>query len=384
MKKLFNNFWASFFSVPSITPPKYLLSLTNKRAYDSGLNFYSAFSLKSKLKKQFLGKGYVLFNVFKKLGVLNSPEDENLNPLKGFLETEIGSGNEVNIYVPSYNKAVIQVVDTSGKCEKIIKVAFNANGKRALEAEANNLKTLAQVYFQYFEVPKVINKGVRRGIFFVENTSPKYYRPLDRHEFSERIIKILSELFSVNVSSYRKISESFLFHNLKEKTELIKNEELKELFYKTLNLYTDILPEIEIPFGIVHYDFKPWNMLINQETNRIVLVDWELMREKGLPLWDAYSYILFTYFTLHYDASPAQALKFFVLHGDFLNAYVKEVKIEKNLINTMLPLYLLDLASNNSLWERWDKSEDRPSRILKSIKNLLVYLLEKQYYKNYG
>lgn len=383
MKKSSDKLQDYFISLPSGIPPKYLLTLKNKEVYRTGLNFYNAYTSISKLKKLILYYGYSVLKITNSFGILGNSDDNNLSNLRKYLETKNNLQKTFNLYVPSYNKVIIQYIDYSGKCEKIVKVALSKAGEIDLQNEANNLNILNRYSFKFFEIPKVLNRGIKSELFFVEYTCPEYYKPLEKNDYSERIIKILGELFNTTRSFSMKISDSALFKKLKQKNDISGIERLRVISKETLSLYGDGIINTEIPMGAVHYDFKPWNMLINLKNNKLVIVDWEFMTTQGFPLWDAFSYLLFTYFTWHYDVAPKRAMKHLISHLNFLNMYIKEINVDKKLISTLLPLYLLNLLSISSLWQRWTENETRPTRIAKSIRAFLEYILEKQYYRTF-
>jgi hypothetical protein len=364
-----------FLCLPSKNPPQYLFSLKNKRVFNAGLSFYNESSIRASIKKNVLRNGYAFFKSLPE-AFGRGEEEVNLSVLLEFLQSRDFSAVNCNVYIPSYDKAVVQVTDDSGICKKIIKIALSNLGRKSIEIEVKNLRFLSSFFFHHFEIPRVINEAFYEGLYYCENTSPERYRPLKWHKSSDILIQGLCELFRMDFSASARIIETPLFMELQEKVTRIPSKgSLEKLSKRTLDIYLNPAFDYSIPLGLVHNDFKPWNLLVNLDTHRPVLVDWKLMVRNGLPLWDVYCYVLFTYFSLCYDVSPARALKSFENHRGFIELYTHNMGIDKRLINYLVPLYLLDLLLKESLWEKWEKGESRPVKVRRSILSFLEYLL---------
>lgn len=372
MKKLFLDTVDPHVQIPSDLPPKYLFSIRNKEIFLTGLNFYCALTPQSKLKKQILMHSYGIFHVLLKSGMIHVSDDSFVNDLRSIFERNDKENYFFNAYVPSYGKATIQVLQLSGSCQRVIKAAFDKKQQRSLEKEKDNLVFLKDYTFASFEVPRVLDSYQTSKMFVVEYTCPERYRPCERLDVSSKLSRLLSEMFSVGRQKELPLTESTLFLEIKERVELAGDDDMMrsfELLYKSLK-------SLVIPLGMVHYDFKPWNIIVNLDTNRPFIVDWELMRTDGFPLWDAYCYILFTYFTIHYNAHPIAALRYFYRQKNFFEEYARTLKIDLQLINKLLPLYLLDILAVQGLWNRWEFNESRPHKTFTSMKRFLLHICE--------
>jgi len=281
------DYWSNYIALFSQTPPKYILSLEKKKFFFAGLNFYPGLTFKSRFKKALLRHSY---NLMKKTQCLinKNAHDENLISVPVFLKEMGISNKKFNFYVPSYQKIIIQVLDNNGECEGIIKLALDDFGKKSIEKEIKNLNKIANIDFKNFEIPKIMNSGEKNRMYYFAMNCPSQYRTFDVKDSNGTILKILTELFMVNRSEPESLNEAKIYLNLKERIFQIQDQNIRDLCLKSINLY-DVMNDVKIPLCLVHYDFKPWNLLLNCTTNAVLLVDWELMEEKGLPLWDAYT-----------------------------------------------------------------------------------------------
>lgn len=372
MKKLFLDSKEPYLQIPSDSPPKYLLSLKNKETYLMGLNFYSALTPRSRLKKQVLVFSYGMLNLLLRTELIHVADDSTINRIRSILKNHIDESCLFNAYIPSSDKAVIQVIRPNGSCQKVIKAAFNEKQRPSLEKDKNNLIALTDYPFKSFEIPRVLDSCQVGDTFIVEYSCPEKYRPYERLYSSLELSWLLSEIFSFGRQKELPLSEAALFSEIKKRIELTEEGDMMWAF----ELWAKRLSSQKVPLGMVHYDFKPWNIVIDLITKRPFIVDWELMRSDGFPLWDAYCYILFTYFSLHCDAHPRAALRHFYDQKKFFMAYVKALNINSELIEKLLPLYFFDILTIDELWHRWDKNENRPQRIYLSMKRFLFYLYE--------
>lgn len=362
--------------MPRAIPPTYCISLCNKDVFLRGLNFFCALTIKNKIKKELLKYSYKPLQILGSTKLFcNTYDNETLNKLsKYLLEKEY---NTFNIYMPSYSKAIIQVLDNDGKCKNIIKIALDETASAAIRKEQESIHALEKYTFNNFEIPDVLNVEISKGIVAVEYSCPSKYTPFETIHASSNILPILAELFMAARKTKTPVTETALFKTIADRIENIHEPELQRRLSHILENLRYKLKEVLIPLGIVHYDFKPWNIIINSISGKPFIVDWELMQKAGLPFWDAYSFILFTHFTLYANDSPQKVYDKFQRHSAFFCQYAKFINVDSTLVEKLLPLYLLDLLTINEFWNRWEKEENRPQRVFDSIL-FFLYFLNKQ------
>ena len=294
--------------VPYKSPPCYYLSLENFNCFRAGLHFYSCLTWKSRIKKNLLCVGYPLLKI-SRIWSRKKEWNELETVLPEFFKRVGLVENTVNMYLPSNNAAIIKDTDKVGKCLRIFKLAIIRGSDSLLEEEASHVRFIQNLTLSSFESPKVIRECKTDNFAFIEYSCPRNYTPLGKIDCSIQIINVLNELFHANKIKIEQISDTTVFKKIKNNLGTIAVGEARQLCQDVLATYeSGTFRYINVPLGIVHYDFKPWNLLINKETNKLFVVDWELMSKNGLPLWDAFSYTLFTFFVLKYDVTPEKKL----------------------------------------------------------------------------
>lgn len=362
--------------IPSTEPPCYFLSLSSFLIFKNGLNFFNALTWKSKLKKTILLLAYHLLKIQTLLLGQKSFEQDKVSLLSTAIDLLNIDIKNSNIYLPSYGKSIVQVLGVSGQCLKIVKIALNEENSAELKEESDNLGFLNKLSFNAFEIPNVLNEGKLEGFSYAVHRCPAHYRPMEYFDYSANMINILAELFQRPTNVFEFVNETVYFDRIKRNIRKVNDEDKQDLFKKVMLLYHDESFRFRIPLGLVHGDFKPWNLLINNKTGKLFVVDWPMMTANGFPLWDAFSYTLYTFFVLHYDVAPEQALQIFRQHGAFYKDYCDRLEIDNSLIASLLPLYLVDVLSTGNMWSRWEKNEGRPARIAGSIFGFLKYIME--------
>ncbi len=359
---------------PSVHPPKYLLSIKSKQSFTAGCHFYTAITWKAKIKKLLLQRSYPILVMGSRVGLF-ADRDVDLKRLRNFIAQYCLNGSTWNLYVPSHGKAIVQIINLAGLGDRIVKIC-DSKGKNALFRERDNLTSIKSKNFETFEVPKVLHSGSGDHIFFVEYSCPQSYRPFEVTRTSLSMANLLVELFADGKKPDVRISESPTLGDITSQIMATENHTIKACCNRIIDEWIERFGNIRIPLGRVHSDFKPWNILINSHTKKLFIVDWEGMKNDGFPLWDAYSFVLFTYFTLHYDVRPMQVMRYFNRHKPFFDAYVNKLGIDFPMVKIMLPLYLIDIITRDDLWKRWDIREKRPSKILSSFVRYLEYVSE--------
>ncbi len=361
-------------ALPSNSYPCYLFSISNFNVFKMGLKLYGDFTWKSKVKKMFLYISMPLLRYLK--SNLRKEIQEKVFLIDEIIKKEIKNNSyDINLYFPSEKKAVVQIINHN-KVFGFMKISFDKKGSELLKSEIKILNLLKKMNFNSFEVPEVIKYGeYNNKLFFIFLTSPEKYSLLRNYELNEEIVKISAELF-LSKTDMKELGESYLYKKIEKNLQKVKflNEKEREKLLKEMEENKNIL----IPLGIVHYDFKPWNFVRNLKTSKLFLFDWEDARLEGLPLWDIFAYIIFTYVSLFNKVSPETLLGKLKKFYFFINIYLGMVRlnISDEIILFILKLYLMELLLDDSLWNR--RERDEKSRISKlSLLRFLKTLIDK-------
>lgn len=364
-----------FIILPRAFPPLYLINTKSFPSYIQGLKLYGSYSIKSRIKKTIVVGLYPLLKFLKK--EIPPILFEKITIIQEVLNKLFQSENfYYNIYIPSWSKAVVQIVLPSGQVRGVLKISFDEKGQKRLVREQEALKLLENYNFTQFEIPKILDSGkISEYINFILFSSPDKYVQLKSFKLTSEIIEISAEIFSARIY-FTELRNFGRYKNITQ--QILKCKELglkeKKLLVKELEKYG----HLKIPVGISHYDFKIWNMIRNLVSKKLFLYDWEDYRFKELPLFDLFSFTLFTYVTMNYKISPFNLYKVYLKLLPLFKQYLNKIgfEVSKEVIDFLLKIYLLDLISNEDLWNRWEKNEERPSIIFHSLSKFLSYIIE--------
>jgi aminoglycoside phosphotransferase (APT) family kinase protein len=108
--------------------------------------------------------------------------------------------------------------------------------------------------------------------------------------------------------------------------------------------------DVEVRPHLVHGDFVPWNMRIfrsGADKRQLCVYDWESGRERGLPLFDAFHFVIQTA-VLTGKANAAQTLEQLrkLLIEEESRQYLAAAGIADGTAERLLRMYLLEVILN--------------------------------------
>ena len=258
----------------------YIINTTNTEAIKLSLKFYKASTIKQKVMKSAFKMYLSGLRQLSKAMTLDSLKSQD--EIGEYLEKEIGQTIDFN-------------VDTN--CSVLIsptrdKVIVHHHGeyfhKFAFGKSYNNVKNEAQIYglldkpLQHFKVSTFYDLEDNAQKEFCSfklgyaKTSPSY---------DVDLTSALVEMFTV--TKQENVSWSTYLESLKERCQQ------SGLTQPTIDSALDTLEESSsdavIPLGLVHRDFKPWN--INDE-NGLLIYDFEEAVTDGPPLEDLFNFYI--------------------------------------------------------------------------------------------
>jgi len=191
-----------------------------------------------------------------------------------------------------YGKTTAQVMDKKGRIFAYAKIATRPQAKRLLEDEANTLEKLEQLKLQTAHIPRLIYFGqIEQDTILVQAVEyPLKPGPL---HLSNQHISFLGEIFHKTSQRWR-FEESPLRLSLQRDIQGLATSNADgwgELLQITLERLRQRFSQQEIPLGLAHQDFVPWNTCRNKE-KQLVVFDWELASDNAVPLTDFYNFVI--------------------------------------------------------------------------------------------
>lgn len=334
----------------------YIFNIKNWKSIGNSLQFYKARTLKGKIAKQ--GLACYLF-------------------LKGtFLTSKLKSAFEINAYLQNCSGSNSDFsidkncsILISPTTDKVIVHHHDAYFQKfAFGKSYSNVKKETAIY-ALFPTEK---KHFQTSIFFdlddkMEEIisfklSNNQISTLKGGQSSENIEAALLEFFKI--TSNQKCSIKTRIDSIQKNLlqfDFLQSETQKQLLKSIKTNYGSL----EFPLGLVHCDFKPWNVL---NYSKPLLFDFEEAIINGFPLEDLLNYYIDP--IIRYKTTKeVVAIALDNHHLQSYNHYLKELKIEIE-FRIFLYLYLID----RMLF--WHKSDDTATALC--YKKLVDYLISEE------
>lgn len=344
----------TFAVLPSKNEPRWIIPLKNRNLIISSLAIYQPSLMRAKIFKQLAilaaSLGFLKFFVKSKIYFRKTGKEVKKIFNRDRLHYAIFTGSE-----GSHRKITIQAMDEEGAILGYIKVSHNEEIDSILENEAQVLDGLLRLDVRNGLFPRVIFWGSINGTNVLVLDSHKSFDSKFSSMLSNIHIDFLTELFQ-KTSSVKKYKESFFALNLKRRLETLKSkvfgnheiernwgfnmDKLKQGYNRALDFVKEEIDNIELPFGMSHRDFTPWNTFFHN--GKLYVFDWEYARKDYPPLIDLFHFIVQDGILVRH-LKPEGLLKRISRNYKLIEKYCDSVDIDKNLLNSLFLCYLLDI-----------------------------------------
>jgi len=347
--------------LPNTKKPKYILPLLNKEVTGSSLNLYVPFTLLRKIQVFFL-------RLFIRLEIASFfiPERWKTQEIKNFLPAEkhFSFGDwlceilkvkslKYAIYTGApgyYRKTTVQIMSNGGQILGYAKVATSPQTWARLRREAEVLEVLRSLTIPNAIFPKILAiEETHQELIVLQSAPSANYMMVSIH-MTDAISTFLSDMFN-RAKTFHNFAESLPYKNTNRRIMHIipkVNVSWKERFQKATKILSERMSNVEIPCGLCHYDFKPWNLRINERSGRLFVFDWELARTSWTPLTDYFHFIIQPAILvnrmkpeciLERILNPPNSMRKSLL------TYIDSIDMEKRLYLYIFLFYLLDASS---------------------------------------
>ncbi len=133
------------------------------------------------------------------------------------------------------------------------------------------------------------------------------------------------------------------------------------------------------PGGLIHGDFKPWNLFWLPLKRRYFVIDWEDWEEGNYPLYDLFTYTLLTEASLNIGIHPSGLQRVVRRNMKYYGYFLKLIgeNGSRKAVLRWLKIFLEKITERDDYWNRWDKEEKRPAMIRESLVKFYDYLIER-------
>lgn len=337
----------------------YILNISNKKCIKNSLKFYKAKTFLSKFKKWLL-QNYLNLFIRIKSSSLKTPDQINR-----FLQKKVNEDLDFNI---TANSSIL-IAPTGDKVivhnhgNYIQKFAFNKSYSNVLK-EYEIYKLIGKP--KYFIISKLydfIDYKQKKYCAFKLKT---YSNKKDESKINQEIVcNALLEFFQINSSKKMGVSDylSDLIKRLKQ-VSIGNYNEIETIANDMVNNHDNV----EIPLGLVHRDFKPWNTI---QTKKLLIYDFEEAVLQGPPLEDLFNYYIDP--KIKYTSPSSLYRSVFTKEKiTIYNQYLSHLAIDIN-YNVFLFAYVLERIV---FWTKTDQNE-----IAESYNGFLDFLILKKQFE---
>lgn len=330
--------------VPSIKKPRLLIPMINKELFITSLSLYQPSLARARVLKKMtiLATKVGLTNIAIKDKVYLKKNDDIIREIfkRDDLYYAIFTGTE-----GSHRKVTVQVMDEKGTILGYIKVADKEDISELLNNEAEILRDLSRLEIKNGLFPKVIYHGEIKGTRVLILDTLKSVHSTFSSRLSDKHINFLSEIFKKTARIF-KYKESEFALQIRQRlrdleTERLETERLGDLYKRVMDYIEEKLGDEEMPFGLCHRDFTPWNTYFHD--GQLYVFDWEYAKKEYPPILDIFHFIIQDGILVRH-LKPEGLLKRVMKNGKWLNQYSRLVGIKENLIMPLLLCYLLDIS----------------------------------------
>ncbi len=192
-----------------------------------------------------------------------------------------------------FRKPTIQVMRPSGEILGFGKIAISNQAKELLEHEHKMLQFLQKLDLGGAFVPDVKYFGLIPTIGKLLLQSSKK-RPLSRSHLDPNTLHLdfLSRLHHQTATTSEALKERF-FEQVGRRLDWLQGKisaGLGHCLQTSLMGLRNLLYDKDIPFGMAHRDFTPWNTYLYE--GHLGIFDWEFAEKSWPPLQDAFHFII--------------------------------------------------------------------------------------------
>jgi hypothetical protein len=244
------------------------------------------------------------------------------------------------------NKAIVQVMNSSGDILAYAKVADNPDARAYLKNECETLQYLGGLQLEKGDIPSVIDYTETRKHTILLLSVPRKMGKFSPIEIRPKHVDWLQELSRKTAVKDTNAAGTFL-NNAREGIKRVLEAEVLLRPERAVDLFEKSLVEISgnnIQYALAQCDFTPWNIRIVKD--RIFVLDWEWAKRISPPLQDFFHFLYQTNLLVKNLGSVETARALFFKQNsskDVLNAICNVLGVDRQLAYPLFVFYAFDL-----------------------------------------
>jgi hypothetical protein len=347
----------TYMVVPSFKNPRWLFPESNQLTRKCG-----------KIVKPMKFKSVVAWNLFRFLNpvglgrflfparIVVAQRGNSEGRMQQYLRKIFGRGDLAFIIYTGaygyYQKFTVQIMDKAGNIKYFAKIGHTVQAKDRIRKEHEILIRLSNIRFNCFNLPKVLHLGYMpntNDLVMIQGTSDGTWH-LAKTLMSEHV-DALVELF--NKTSLGTINGTELLagfnvalHGINKSVLPKEIDNIPERLGILVTRLKSELDGVEIPVGLAHGDFSPWNIYIKK--GKAFVFDWETAKVR-VPLWDMYNFIFHSELEIHsksahdvFEFMTGKQTKYYSLQNHYISNTKKDCSYYE--VHTFLLIYLFEIS----------------------------------------
>lgn len=362
---------------------EYLIPLDPRQAAVDAISLYNSHNMKTRVAKALLTMGLklgiaqpfmqkiVLLNQHNtsKVAPTREPLFEHLKKVLGHrdLRFAIYLGNPGPIWKP-----VIFIISSDGKALCYAKVGWNKLTRQLVENEKQTLECLNKRSFEFGRIPRIIyfsHWGDKR-ILITEALPINSCR--SKPVLSDLHINFLLELSRIHLIKIPFI-ESNYFKRLSSRMHSIKEivpSDHMIILQTAYELVINQLSYTTIPMVWRLGDFTPWNICIDINENKTLLIDLEYAESESIPGYDIFHFLSQT------SKSSIDICDLCTGRDPMISHYFQKMNIDLSVVPFLYISYMLDLLTMwYQMWKPYQIT-DEAVKVFREKSNLVSELME--------
>lgn len=332
----------AFLVLPSLKSPRLVVPLTKYRIYRRAFRVHNTASVKNQVLKYALKFGYPVARYLRHRILFPSAEFARFSlelnrrlkyPEKLFPGIYVGSPGKSQ-------KMTWQLMTARGEVVGYAKIGDTPESTQFIQNEYEVSHQLETVAFHNAEFPQNLFWGKIDDVQVLVQSPLTHASRFSGLDLSEKLILFLAEL---NVATRK----SSLFGNVEFTKNLVKS--LKSMHGLPTKIIADLmgtikqLSELNVPFGLCHGDFVPYNVRLL--TDRLFVLDWEFARQNYPPFFDAFHFLFQGYFQIQrmfFEKIIKEKIFSHRQNYHLIKTYAKLTGMSDEMIPHFFKLYLFD------------------------------------------
>lgn len=335
--------------LPTASNPRLLIPLQSRKTAGNSLEIYNAQKSAARFSRRLLAAGLrtgIAQSMVRARTWQSSFLQDHLKRVFGEKEIAIS----VSLGTPgATRKPTVQVMDEHGKILGYTKIGWSPETISLVQNEESVLGSLKDVAFSTARVPRILHAGRRNELYLLvlePAPSPAGESPHEPGPDHFRFVKELQRAFASSSSLPWSQGGEILNERI-ESLRQMGHDYYVHLLEWAFEFCSERVGRVEIPSGLGHGDFAPWNIRVSRD--KLFVLDWEYARPGQPAGWDLFHFIIGT--AVEVQGQPAGKIYQEIMEPGTLHralkSHLQEIGLPDEFFAPLFVAYLAEALSGS-------------------------------------